>query len=217
MPEYEEITLEEFEARLTAALAPNGKLLRYEIITLEEFKTLCHATAAPSGRMLRADFDTLINAAGTNMFEYNRFNKEIMLEELKNITLDIDRGVVDLPRTRDFLLYDQWPDEDSEMEIHFADRTEKSQRRSKEYYHAVIAEALTHLPDFDNQIQRELQDSYVSSKAKVAHFLYSPYWMRVIEGDVLVAYGGCEVNNEFHAFFIKKDGEWVRDFSRRWE
>ena len=166
--------------------------------------------------MLRTNYDTLLNAAGTNMFEYSRFDKEIMLEELKNTALDIECGVVNLPRTRDFLLYNQWPDEDSEMEIHFADKEEKSERRSEEYYHAVIAEALTQLPDFDNQIQRELQNSYVNSKDKVAHFLYDPYWMQVAEGDVLLAYGGCEINNEFHAFFIKKDGEWLRDFSRRW-
>ena len=216
MRNYEEITIDEFEIRFAAASAPNGRLLKYEIITLGEFNTLRHAVAAPSGRMLRADFDTLLNAAGTNMFEYNRFNKEIMLEELKNIALDVGQGVVNLPRTRGFWLYDQWPDEDSEMEIHFADREEKSKRRSEEYYRAVIAEALMHLPDFDNQVQRGLQISYVNSKDKVAHFLYAPYWMRVAEDDILVAYGGCEVNNEFHAFFIKKDGHWVRDYSRRW-
>ena len=217
MSEYERITLEEFETLLTAASAPDGRLLRYEIITLAEFKTLRSAVAAPSGRMLRADFDTLLNAAGTNMFEYNRFSKEIMLEELKNIALDVEHGFVDLPRTRDFLLYDQWPDEGTDMEIHFADRNEKSERQSEEYYRAVIAEALTHLPDFDNQIQQELQNSYVNSNAKVAHFLYSPFWMRVAESDILVAYSGSEINNQFHAFFIKKDGEWQRDFSRRWE
>ena len=216
MPEYEKITLEEFMTLLSAASAPDGRLLKYEIITLAEFMTLRVAVAAPSGRMLRTDYDTLLNAAGTNMFEYNRFNKEIMLEELKNTALDIERGVVNLPHTRDFLLYNQWPDEDSEMEIHFADEEEKSERRSEEYYRAVIAEALTQLPNFDNQIQRELQNSYVKSKDKVAHFLYDPYWMQVAEGDVLVAYGGCEINDEFHAFFIKKDGEWLRDFSRRW-
>ena len=216
MPEYEKITLEEFETLLSAASAPDGRLLKYEIITLAEFKTLRVATAAPSGRMLRTDFDTLLNAAGINMFEYNRFNKEIMLEELRNTALDIERGFVDLTRTRDFLLYHQWPDEDTGMEIHFADRGEKSKRRSEEYYRAVIAEALTQLPGFDNLIQRSLQISYVNSKDKVAYFLFDPYWMQVAEGDVLVAYGGCEVNQEFHAFFIKKEGEWVRDFSRRW-
>jgi|GEM_PF-7086208 len=188
----------------------------YEIITLEEFKSMVGAATAPTGRLLRMGYNSLLNAAGTNMFEYSRFNKEIMLEELKNTTLDIERGVVNLMRTRDFLLYDQWPDEDTEMEIHFADEDEKSELRSEEYYRAVIAEALTQLPDFDNQIQQELKNAYVNSKDRVAHFLYSPYWMRVEEDDILVAYAGCEINNEFHAFFIKKDGEWVRDFSRRW-
>ena len=188
---------------------------KYERITLEEFKDQLRDLASPNGRMPRTCYDELLSAAGRNMFEYNRFNKEIMIAELNKAKIDVTRGVVNI-ETRDFLLYDQWPDEDTEMEIHFTEHSETEKLCDEEYYRVVIAEALMNLPDFDNLIQQELEESYVNSKHHVSNYLYSPYWMQVSEKDILVAYGGCEINNEFHVFFIKKDDKWIRDFSRRW-
>ena len=189
---------------------------RYERITLEELKSQLSAIVAlrGTGRMPRTSYKELLSSAGRNMFEYNRFNREIMLTELNKAEIDITKGFVNV-ETRDFLLFHQLPDEDTEMEIHFAEDNEEK-LCDKEYYRRVIAEALMNLPDFDNLIQQELEQEYVNSKSHVSHFLYDPYWMQVSEQDILIAYGGCEINNEFHVFFVKKDGKWVRDFSRRW-
>jgi hypothetical protein len=97
---------------------------------------------------------------------------------------------------------------DYELELYLCD-VSKPTKSDLITYGDFIKEVLVNIADWDNFIQKLLEDDYEKSNLEENNFKFSLSWVEISENKIILGYWGTEVNSQFNAIFTKSDDKWI--------